>query len=118
MYDLVGKRFYGNAGAGSFTAGPELVPPADPAGAKQLLAVVLAWNAVACDGYRIYKKGSLLAEVTATQYTDTAVQDGETVRYEVAAFRGDLESSRVPVEAYVREGYAAVIPLVETAFFP
>ena len=29
LYDLVGKSFYGNAGTGSFTAGPVVSPPAD-----------------------------------------------------------------------------------------
>ena len=30
LYDLVGKQFYGNAGSGAFTAGPEVHPPEPP----------------------------------------------------------------------------------------
>lgn len=30
LYDLIGQKFYGNAGTGSFTAGPEVERPKDP----------------------------------------------------------------------------------------
>lgn len=30
LYDLIGQKFYGNAGSGSFTAGPEVERPKDP----------------------------------------------------------------------------------------
>lgn len=30
LYDLVGKKFYGNAGTGTFSAGPEIIPETPP----------------------------------------------------------------------------------------
>ena len=31
LYDLIGQKFYGNSGTGSFTAGPEVIPPSNDA---------------------------------------------------------------------------------------
>lgn len=78
LYDTVSHEFYRNEGTGTFIAGPEVVEaPKAPANFRILsesdTEVSLAWdadeNAV---GFRLYRDGALLADLTGTEYTDTA----------------------------------------------
>jgi chitinase len=51
--------------------------------------VALAWNAatdnVKVTGYRVFRNGVRIADVTNTSYKDTAVTTGATYTYTVAA---------------------------------
>lgn len=117
LYDLVTSSFFANAGTGSFTAGPEIIIPDPPGSLSQKTAVALSWGAVECDGYKIYKNGSLLTTTTQTLYVDYAVSDGQDIEYSITAYNGDLESDPVTLSVQIRAGYTILIPVVQSAFF-
>lgn len=98
LWDDVNEVFYGNAGSGAFTAGPE-VPKAPPtpsgftSGRLTDTTVKLGWTASnGATGYKLYKNGALLATLTDTSYTDTAQIFSSTV-YAVTAYNDDGEST-------------------------
>lgn len=76
LWDDVNSVFYGNAGTGTFTAGPEAVTtPKAPANfrveSETDSLVTLAWDASdKAVGYRLYRTGQLLAD---TEETSAAV---------------------------------------------
>jgi chitodextrinase len=68
-------------------------PPSVPSGLSLTLAaksINLAWNAsadnVGVAGYKIYRNGALLATSSGPAYSDTAVVQGKTYSYTVAAY--------------------------------
>jgi chitodextrinase len=72
---------------------PDTEPPSVPAGLKLTLAATsinLSWNASAdnagVSGYKIYRNGSFLAATPSPAYSDTAVTQGSTYSYTVAAY--------------------------------
>ena len=77
LWDDVGGAFYGNAGTGTFIAGPEAVTtPKAPANfrveSKADTMVTLAWDASEeVLGYRLYRQGQLLADTTETSVAVT-----------------------------------------------
>lgn len=98
LWDDVNSVFYGNAGTGTFTAGPE-VPKAPPtpsgftSGRLTDTTVKLGWTASdGATGYKLYKNGALLATLTDTSYTDTVQIFSSTV-YAVTAYNDDGEST-------------------------
>ena len=72
LYDLVGRKFFGNAGTGEFIAGPEVqTVPKAPANfrveSETDTLVTLAWDASdKALGYRLYRQGHLLADTEET----------------------------------------------------
>lgn len=98
LYDLVGKQFYGNAGTGIFTAGPEVLevphmPARFVASFLTETTVQLSWSVSEnANGYKLYKKGVLLATLTDTSYTDT-VQVFSGTLYALTAYNDDGESA-------------------------
>ena len=71
LWDDVNSVFYGNAGTGTFTAGPVMEPPGAPANLQHLLAVRFTWSAV--DGatkYNVYRDDVLLTSTTETTFID------------------------------------------------
>lgn len=117
LYDLVSGSFFGNSGTGSFLAGPEIAPPETPSSFFQSASVVLRWSPVDCDGYRLYKNGSLLAETTETMYIDDEVSDGQDIKYSITAYRGSAESEPQTITVQIREGYTILTPIITSAFF-
>ena len=117
LYDIVSGEFFGNAGAGSFLAGPEITPPNTPGSFRQSASVVLRWSTVECDGYRLYKNGSLLAETMETLYIDDVVSNGQDIEYSITAYRGSAESEPQTIIVQVREGYTILTPVITSAFF-
>ena len=97
LWDDVNSVFYGNAGAGTFTAGPVVITaPQIPAGftASALSDTTVQLNWAASDGatgYKLYKNGALLSTLTETSYTDTVELFSSTV-YAVTAYNDDGES--------------------------
>lgn len=88
LYDTVNGQFYANAGTGTFTAGPEIIPdpPAAPAGLQTVLAVVLQWAASAnADRYDVYRDGAKLGSTETTQYVDATPEANQTYVYTVKA---------------------------------
>lgn len=97
LLDDVNSVFYGNAGTGTFTAGPVVITaPQIPAGftASALSDTTVQLNWAASDGatgYKLYKNGALLSTLTETSYTDTVELFSSTV-YAVTAYNDDGES--------------------------
>lgn len=121
LYDTVEGQFYANAGTGTFTAGPEIIPdpPAAPTGLQTVLAVVLQWTASAnADRYDVYRDGAKLGSTETTQYVDTTPEANETYVYTVKAVNGGGESAGTSITVYTKSGYFEYKPLIESANFP
>lgn len=119
LYDLVNAQFYANAGTGTFTAGPEILPPAAPTALQTVLAVVLRWAASAnADRYDVYRDGMKLGSTETTQYVDTTPEANQTYVYTVKAVNGGGESAGASITVYTKSGYFEYKPLIESANFP
>lgn len=120
LYDTANGKFYGNAGTGTFTAGPvTLKPPTAPTGVEQTIAVRLQWNSVdTAESYKIYRDEKLIGTTTETDYTDTTAGELETYEYGIAAVNAAGESSQTKITIYTKMGYFIYKPVVETANFP
>lgn len=121
LYDTVEGQFYANAGTGTFTAGPEIIPdpPAAPAGLQTVLAVVLQWAASAnADRYDVYRDGAKLGSTEGTQYVDATPEANQTYVYTVKAVNGGGESAGTSITVYTKSGYFEYKPLIESANFP
>lgn len=74
LYDTVEEQFYGNAGTGTFTAGPET--PTEPDAPKTIRVeelsndrIKITWDAVIdATGYKLYSNNVLLTDTTLTSY--------------------------------------------------
>ena len=105
LWDDVNSVFYGNAGTGTFTAGPVVITaPQIPAGftASALSDTTVQLNWAASDGatgYKLYKNGALLAALAETSYTDT-VQVFSSAVYAVTAYNDDGESETAALTYY------------------
>lgn len=119
LYDQVNSKFYGNAGSGSFVTGPVIItdPPASPSVFEQVKAVYLKWSAVECDGYKIYRNGSLLGATINTYFIDLTADDNETYVYTLTAYNDAGESDPAELTVYTRSGYFVIKPLIQSAFF-
>ncbi len=120
LYDAVEGQFYANAGTGSFTAGPEIIPdpPAAPTGLQTVLAVVLQWAASAnADRYDVYRDGAKLGSTETTQYVDITPEANQTYVYTVKAVNGGGESAGTFITVYTKSGYFEYKPLIESANF-
>lgn len=121
LYDTVEGQFYANAGTGTFTAGPEIIPdpPAAPTGLQTVLAVVLQWAASeSADRYDVYRDGAKLGSTETTQYVDTTPEANQTYVYMVKAVNGGGESAGTSITVYTKSGYFEYKPLIESANFP
>lgn len=118
LYDTVNAAFYANAGTGTFTAGPEIIPATTPTNFRSILAVVLAWTASeAAESYNLYRNGTLIGTTTATQYVDTSVESDMTYIYSVTAVNATGESAAASVTVYTKTGYFEYKPLIRDANF-
>ena len=119
LWDRVNSVFYANAGAGTFTAGPEILPPAAPTGLQTVLAVVLKWAASAnADRYDVYRDGAKLGSTETTQYVDATPEANQTYVYMVKAVNGGGESAGTSITVYTKSGYFEYKPLIESVNFP
>ena len=119
LYDTVDGQFYGNAGTGTFTAGPEIPAPEAPTALQTVLAVVLQWAASAnADRYDVYRDGAKLGSTETTQYVDTTPEANQTYVYTVKAVNGGGESAGTSITVYTKSGYFEYKPLIESANFP
>lgn len=97
LWDDVNSQFYGNAGTGTFTAGPE-VPDVGPEPPSNLSTTrtddthfTLSWDAVEdADGYKVYRDGALVATQTATSYA-AEVKLFSSAAFAVTAYNDDGE---------------------------
>lgn len=119
LWDDANAEFYGNAGTGAFTAGPEVVIALDPpASVEQVLSVKLAWSAVEnASFYRVYRDSVQIGETEDLTYADDTAEFGQTYLYGITACSGSSESAPTELTVYTREGYAVIRPVVTSANF-
>lgn len=79
--------------------------------AQDYFSIGLAWDAVDCTGYRLYRGGTLLATLTGTTYTDTDVALNSSYVYTLIAYNDKGDSDPATLTAKTTEGYA--VRLVE-----
>ena len=104
LYDLVNSAFYGNAGTGTFTAGPEVgvaTPENFRLSSSTETTAMLAWSAVdLATGYKLYRDGILIATLTDTSYTDT-IQPFTSYLYTLTAYNDSGESDPATISVQV-----------------
>ena len=108
LWDDVNSVFYANAGTGTFTAGPEIIPdpPAAPTGLQTVLAVVMQWAASeSADRYDVYRDGAKLGSTATTQYVDATPEANQTYGYTVKAVNAGGESAGTSITVYTKRGY-------------
>ena len=118
LWDDVNSAFYGNAGTGTFTAGPVKEPPAAPTNLQHLLAVRLAWSAV--DGatkYNVYRDDVLLTSTTETTFIDLTAAENTEYTYAVSAVGSGGESAKTTLTVYTKSVYFLYKPLIQSATF-
>lgn len=96
--------------------------PKTPANFRQVsqdyFSIGLAWDAVAdATGYKLYKDGSLLADLTAASYTDGGMVPEETHTYTLIAYNEDGESDPATLTAETAFAYYVVQPVFQSASF-
>lgn len=101
MWDDVNSVFYGNAGTGTFTAGPVLNPVAttDLTASVDDGLISISWSPSSmADGYKISRDGVLIATQTGLTYTET-VTKGQTYTYSIVAYNdyGDSDPATLSV---------------------
>ena len=107
LWDDVNGVFYGNAGTGTFTAGPEIIyEPATPTNFTASVSgqtVALSWAAAAnAAGYRLKRDGVQIAEQTGTTYTDTVPDEIALCTYTLTAYNDDGESAAAALTIILR----------------
>lgn len=118
LWDEVNSVFYGNAGTGTFTAGPVVEPPEAPANLQHLLAVRFTWSAV--DGatkYNVYRDDAMIGTTTGLFYVDDTAAENTEYTYAVSAVGSGGESAKATMTVYTKSGYFLYKPYVESATF-
>ena len=104
LYDNVEKKFYANAGTGTFESGPEVgvaTPENFRLSSSTETAAMLAWSAVdGATGYKLYRGGILIATLTDTSYTDT-IQPFTSYIYTLTAYNDSGESDPATISVQV-----------------
>ena len=84
---------------------------------QDYFSIGLAWNAVECTGYRLYRDGELLSTLTATTYTDGTVQPNGSYTYTLIAYNDEGDSDPAMVVAETSKGFAIrTIEITEAKF--
>lgn len=83
--------------------------------AQDYFSIGLAWDAVDCTGYRLYRGGTLLAALTGTTYTDTDVALNSSYVYTLIAYNDKGDSDPATLTAKTTEGYAVRLVKITSA---
>ena len=104
LWEDVNSAFYGNAGTGTFTAGPEVgvaTPENFRLSSSTETTATLAWSAVdGATGYKLYRDGILIATLTDTSYTDI-IQPFTSYIYTLTAYNGNGESDPASISVQI-----------------
>lgn len=99
LWDTVNEVFYGNAGTGTFIAGPEvakepIAPPNFRVVSESDTEVTLSWDAVEdAQGYLLRQSGGLIADTTDTTFA-VAVQPFGYYTFDLSAYNEHGEGKR------------------------
>ena len=100
-----------------YTFGPE-TPGNFIQTSQDYFSIGLSWDAVAdAEGYRLYKDGDLLADQTATAYTDSGMMPDERHVYTLIAYNADGESDPAALTAKTKFAYYVIQPFFHSAAF-
>lgn len=84
---------------------------------QDYFSIGLAWDAVECTGYRLYRDGALLSTLTATTYTDGTAQPNGSYTYTLIAYNDEGDSDPATVVAETSKGFAVrTIEITEAKF--
>ena len=119
LWDDVNEVFYGNAGTGTFTAGPVVaVIPDAPSNLQQTMSVRLIWAEVSgAEQYNVYRDNTLLGTTTGLFYVDDTAAENTEYTYSVSAINSAGESPKTTITVYTKSGYFLYKPYVESATF-
>ena len=119
LWDDVNGVFYGNAGTGTFTAGPVVVViPDAPSNLQQTMSVRLIWAEVSgAEQYNVYRDGTLIATTTSLFYVDDTAAENAEYTYAVSAVNSAGESPKTTISVYTKSGYFLYKPYIESATF-
>lgn len=84
---------------------------------KGYFNISLAWDAVECTGYRLYRDATLIATTTATSFEDTGVAPNQTYRYTLIAYNADGDGDPAELSGSTEKGYAVRITEIYNAAF-
>lgn len=85
--------------------------------AKDYFSISLAWGAVECTGYKLYRDGTLISTQTGTTYTDTSVEPNSTYTYKLVAYNAEGDSDPTSISAKTSEGFVVKIFEIASAVF-
>lgn len=85
--------------------------------AKDYFSLSLAWGAVECTGYKLYRDGTLLSTQTGTTYTDSNVEPNNTYTYKLVAYNSEGDSDPTTLSAKTSEGFVVKIFEITSAVF-
>nr|DAP69577.1 MAG TPA: Glycine rich protein [Caudoviricetes sp.] len=85
--------------------------------AKDYFSISLAWGAVECTGYKLYRDGTLISTQTGTTYTDTSVEPNNTYTYKLVAYNSEGDSDPTTLSAKTSEGFVVKIFEIASAVF-
>ena len=119
LWDDVNSVFYGNAGTGTFTAGPVVaVIPDAPSNLQQTMSVRLIWAEVSgAEQYNVYRDDTLLGTTTGLFYVDDTAAENTEYTYAVSAVNSAGESPKTTISVYTKTGYFLYKPLIQSATF-
>ena len=78
-------------------------------------SLTIAWDAVECDGYKIYRDGVLQSTQTSTSYKDTDVEPNGVYTYEVLGYNSNGNGKPASIVAKTLEAITATIPIIDSA---
>lgn len=87
--------------------------------AKDYFSLSLAWGAVECTGYKLYRDGTLISTQTGTTYTDSNVEPNNTYTYKLVAYNSEGDSDPTTLSAKTSEGFVVkIFEITSAAFAP
>lgn len=85
--------------------------------AKDYFSLSVAWGAVECTGYKLYRDGTLVSTQTGTTYTDTSVEPNNTYAYKLVAYNAEGDSDPTTLSAKTSEGFVVKVFEITSAVF-
>lgn len=85
--------------------------------AKDYFSLSLAWGAVECTGYKLYRDGTLISTQAGTTYTDSNVEPNNTYTYKLVAYNSEGDSDPTTLSAKTSEGFVVKIFEITSAVF-